>query len=367
MQKIDLAKLYKTQISLSEWFEKIGQSDTEALRLEDNEKRERLNVLWQRLGLPFDRPYKFSAADITSRSPEFSVFLAEHGQELCALRLIPSHPELPKLRLRGQTIEKVLDWFNEQKIDPQQYRADFTPHSESYLWSTIFVINQRGIFGEIICGGHHQLTQGFYDSGQPISFSFDFKDWQFSSSNEEAIQQVHEMINKLKVSNPDDRDFLARELNSTFIYDYLCGYFEATISKEFGLWFIDYNRLLSEVVNNSVQALNFEGDEELHGQIGCLGVARGRVRVVAFDKVTETALSSDEVLVCPMTTPEYLPLMQQAAAIVTDQGGILSHAAIIARELKKPCVVGTKKATTVLHDGDFVEVDAERGIVRLAS
>lgn len=64
MPNIDLAKLYKTQISLSEWFEKIGHKDVEALRLEDNEKRERLNVLWQRLGLPFDRPNKFSAVDI---------------------------------------------------------------------------------------------------------------------------------------------------------------------------------------------------------------------------------------------------------------------------------------------------------------
>ncbi|MFH1089187.1 MAG: hypothetical protein V1716_02065 [Candidatus Uhrbacteria bacterium] len=234
MQKIDLAKLYKTQISLSEWFEKNGHRDVAALRLEDNEKRERLDVLQKRIGLPFDRPYKFSAVDIANRSPEFLTFLAEHGQELCALRLIPSRPELPKLRLRGQTIEKVLDWFAEQKIDPQQYRADFTPHSENYLWSTIFVINQQGIFGEIIRGGHHQLTQGFYDSGEPISFSFDFKDWRFSSLNEAAIQQVHEMVKKLKVSNPDDQAFLVRELNSTFVHDYLCGYFEATISKEFG-------------------------------------------------------------------------------------------------------------------------------------
>jgi phosphoenolpyruvate synthase/pyruvate phosphate dikinase len=364
MQKIDLAKLYKTQISLSEWFEKNGHQDVAALRLEDNEKRERLDILQKRIGLPFDRPYKFSAVDIVSRSPEFLAFLAEHGQELCALRLIPNWPELPKLRLRGQTVEKVLDWFAEQQIEPVQYRADFVSHSESYLWSTIFVINQQGIFGEIIRGGHHQLTQGFYESGEPISFSFDFKDWQFSSSDEAAIQQVHEMVNKLKVSNPEDRDFLARELNSTFAHDYLCGYFETTISKEFGLWFIDYNRLLSEVINNSAQVLNSENNEELRGQIGCPGLARGRVHIVAFDQVTGTTLSSDEVLVCLMTTPEYLPLMQQAAAIITDQGGILSHAAIIARELKKPCIVGTKKATLVLHDGDLVEVDAEKGIVK---
>ncbi|MBS3166574.1 hypothetical protein J4444_05625 [Candidatus Woesearchaeota archaeon] len=65
-----------------------------------------------------------------------------------------------------------------------------------------------------------------------------------------------------------------------------------------------------------------------------------------------------------MTRPEYLSLINQAAAIITDAGGILSHAAISARELKKPCVIGTKNATKVLKDGDVVEVDATKGTVR---
>ena len=72
-----------------------------------------------------------------------------------------------------------------------------------------------------------------------------------------------------------------------------------------------------------------------------------------------------DVLVSKMTTPMYIPLMQKAVAIITDDGGILSHAAITARELGKPCIVGTKVATQVLHDGDTVVVDAERGVVRI--
>ena len=64
-----------------------------------------------------------------------------------------------------------------------------------------------------------------------------------------------------------------------------------------------------------------------------------------------------------MTRPEYLPVMHLAAAFVTDEGGIASHAAIVAREMKKPCIIGTKIATQVLKDGDLVEVDAEKGIV----
>ena len=65
-----------------------------------------------------------------------------------------------------------------------------------------------------------------------------------------------------------------------------------------------------------------------------------------------------------MTTPDFVPAMRRAAAIVTDEGGVTCHAAIIARELKKPCVVGTKHATQIFKDGDMVEVDANAGIVR---
>ena len=75
-------------------------------------------------------------------------------------------------------------------------------------------------------------------------------------------------------------------------------------------------------------------------------------------------LKEGEILVTHMTTPDFVPAMRRAAAIVTDEGGVTCHAAIIARELKKPCVVGTKHATQIFKDGDMVEVDANAGIVR---
>lgn len=71
-----------------------------------------------------------------------------------------------------------------------------------------------------------------------------------------------------------------------------------------------------------------------------------------------------DILVTVATHPDYLPAMRIARAIITDEGGLTSHAAIVSRELKIPCVVGTKTATHVLKDNDMIEVDAERGIVR---
>ncbi|MFH2105490.1 MAG: PEP-utilizing enzyme [Parcubacteria group bacterium] len=70
-----------------------------------------------------------------------------------------------------------------------------------------------------------------------------------------------------------------------------------------------------------------------------------------------------DILVCQNTDVRFLPLMKKAGAIVTDQGGLLSHAAIVARELKKPCLVGTKSATKDLQTGDMIRVGAQQGIV----
>jgi phosphohistidine swiveling domain-containing protein len=104
---------------------------------------------------------------------------------------------------------------------------------------------------------------------------------------------------------------------------------------------------------------------ELVGAVACKGngVVRGRVRIVLNPRISSD-FNDHEILVTTMTTPEYIFIMKKAAAIITDNGGLTSHAAIVSRELNVPCIVGTKHATQLLKDGDMVEVDAERGIVR---
>ncbi len=76
------------------------------------------------------------------------------------------------------------------------------------------------------------------------------------------------------------------------------------------------------------------------------------------DKVKE-----GDILISPATNPDLIIAMKKAAAFVTDRGGITSHAAIVARELKKPCIVGAGNATKILKDGDLIEVDAGEGVV----
>ncbi len=102
----------------------------------------------------------------------------------------------------------------------------------------------------------------------------------------------------------------------------------------------------------------------LHGIGASAGLVRGPARVV---KTLDEALSLKvgEILVCPATDPTWTPLFGIAAALVTETGGSLSHAAVVAREYRLPAVVGTYFATVQIHPGQMIEVDGERGIVTL--
>ena len=89
-------------------------------------------------------------------------------------------------------------------------------------------------------------------------------------------------------------------------------------------------------------------------------------KVVIHQSWTDTTkLNKNEILVTGMTNPQMVPFIKKASAIITDEGGITCHASIISREMKKPCITGTKNATQVLKNGDLVEVDANKGIVKI--
>ena len=102
----------------------------------------------------------------------------------------------------------------------------------------------------------------------------------------------------------------------------------------------------------------------LKGEIGNKGYVKGRVKIIKRkEQITE--VQKGDIIVSPMTTPDFVPAMKKAGGIITDEGGITCHVAITSRELGIPCIIGTKFATQVLHDGDLVEVDADKGVVRI--
>jgi len=118
---------------------------------------------------------------------------------------------------------------------------------------------------------------------------------------------------------------------------------------------------IDNVLKNQLDRL--ELSDVLKGSGVYTGIKQGGVKIIESVK-DEYKMHEGDILVATMTTPEMHSIIEKAGAIVTDEGGITCHAAVVAREFKIPCVIGTKYATKVLKDGDLVEVNAKEGIVR---
>jgi phosphohistidine swiveling domain-containing protein len=101
---------------------------------------------------------------------------------------------------------------------------------------------------------------------------------------------------------------------------------------------------------------------EIKGMAAYPGKAKGRARIV-LDPARAKDFRKGDILITGMTRPAFVPLMEKAAAFVTDIGGLLCHAALVAREMKKPCIIGTQNATKLIKDGEIIEVDADKGTV----
>ena len=110
--------------------------------------------------------------------------------------------------------------------------------------------------------------------------------------------------------------------------------------------------------------MGFNKVSEIKGSIACKGYAQGIVKIVN-STLDMAKVNKGDIIVSRNTNPTLMPVLKTAAAIVTDEGGIGCHAAIVSRELKIPCIIGTKTATRVLKDGMMVEVDAEKGIIKI--
>lgn len=117
---------------------------------------------------------------------------------------------------------------------------------------------------------------------------------------------------------------------------------------------------IKSVLKNNIKA----NTNNFSGIVASRGTAKGYVKIIKTTKDMSKVKKGD-ILVASTTRPELMPALRRCAAIVTDTGGITSHAAIISRELKIPCIVGTNIATQVLRDGDLVEVNANKGVVRI--
>jgi len=106
-----------------------------------------------------------------------------------------------------------------------------------------------------------------------------------------------------------------------------------------------------------------KGKDVIQGIVASKGRARGRVKIIL--KINDMQkMKQGDIIVSSMTRPEMVPAMKKAAGIITDEGGLTCHAAIVSRELNIPCIIGAKNATRLLRNGDLVEIDAQKGLIK---
>ncbi len=126
----------------------------------------------------------------------------------------------------------------------------------------------------------------------------------------------------------------------------------------------EYKKFFDEMKKDNGKDKDMASVKEINGMCASPGKAIGKVRI-CLKPHHISKINEGDILVTSMTRPEFVPAMKKAAAIVTDEGGLTCHAAIVSRELGKPCVIGTKTATKMLKDGQMVEVNANHGVVRI--
>ncbi|MBT3297465.1 hypothetical protein HN385_00920 [archaeon] len=278
---------------------------------------------------------------------------------------------------------------------------DFKKHQEKYFWL------QNSYFGSKICS-----IDFFKERKKNLNVNLKTEIEQrifLTRENKTKIIETYNLPKKIiNISNAiseciewqDERkghlllnihykDILLNEVARRFDYDkkYLTNFAFFEISKLFegvdlkqeaelrkecmGIHFTDEINVL-----NNKEALEFweefvdkevkEHLSEFKGTIASKGpnqITKGKVRVI-LDPFNIKHFNQGEILVTSMTSPEFVFIMKKASAIITDTGGLTCHAAILSREMKVPCIVGTKIATQVLKDGDLIEVDTRKGTVK---
>ena len=328
---------------MSQWMtamkeQSIGHSERLQEAIEaDLTKWERLKKLNEIIELPIDIHTHFSAADVISLSQNVKNFFSQYKNARFSIKAEPVEEckeQLPRHRQHGITQQECVEFVRQLKPAPENYAISIWEYFDSTLSGTI-VVGKEQIIVEAVEGSHSILTQGF--QGNVVQARHDFKNLNISDERlRPVVQQAIDALRCTDCSVPITNGFVA-------------GYFEF-LHCEKGFRFIDYN---TTPMMSVVDVKHVDG--VLNGMMASNGSCKGRVCVV-HDEKDFLKVQKGDVLVTPMTDPRFVPLLKKVVCIITDCGGVTCHAAIIARELRIPCIVGTGDATQLLKDGDMIEI-----------
>jgi len=181
----------------------------------------------------------------------------------------------------------------------------------------------------------------------------------FSLLLEEVARRTKYSLNDLKyVMPPEMKEIFTENIDQKILHERYNGCFLAWEKDQFDI--ITNQTVIKSIMNKESEHI----DKEIRGMSVSLGKATGPVKIVkSVEEISK--VKKGDILVAVMTRPDYIMAMEKAVGFITEEGGLTCHAAIIAREMGIPCIVGTRIATEVLKDGDIVELDANHGVIRV--
>lgn len=316
--------------------------------------------------------------------PKKKPFLLENKEDL--IKLAMNFPE--EVNNINELKEKNLDFF--KKIEK---------HILNYHWITnnyknITYLDEYYFFEKI------KVLKNKSRINEELKKLQEFEKKNYSKKNDliKKIEIDHESLNEINISEflgdwTDERKALnmlgnylmfkfaehcsnilkiSREDTELFIYDEIISFIQDNkidnkeiekrkegiiITRSDNKFQIISGKKAKEIIEKL--SLQSEDINIIEGTVASQGKIIGKVRII-HDPFKEV-LNKGEILVTSMTRPDFVPLMDKAAGFITDEGGLTCHAAIIAREMNKPCIVGTEIATKSLQNGDLVEIDAYHG------
>lgn len=349
--------------SISEWMKLAGIKNIEQFRLEDNTKRQRLAFLHKTINLPYLESEKISIGDIIDKNVKYQNLLTLGKNKEFLFKLLPINLDLPKIRSTKMNIKDIYTWLISKKINPKEYKLEVVTVPGNSQMSAIFCVNKKGVWGEVIKGSIWQFSHGVYKKTS-IVFFYNFERWFFTRRDLSVENFVKKAVKKIMVNDSEKKRKIKEKLTASFAGGgkYFEGYFECTLNPQGIIHFVDFNRKLYKILNKSIVTISHNLNC-LHGV--CLGPGKTTGTAFVMNGKKNHSIKDGEILVCSNASFEYLPLIKKAGGIISEQGAILSHAAIICRELKKPFVAHVKHATKNIKTGDIVQINADIGFVKI--
>lgn len=360
---------------MTEWLEElkrhgapIAEATLQELKRADMKKWERLKDLNRLIGLPIQAHYDFSPEEVIVQSPRAQDFFRRFPSPPYSVKVEP-RPVFEATHVRHRkhhaTREEVIAFVKQLTPDPSHYTVSIWEGFPIEYSGNLIFASSRGL-GEVKQGTPRDLTQGYITEGELIyEVEFDLRD---------PIASMGKLPSPLSEILAESLQYVRVPNGVAVPYDtahgYILGYFEFIYHSAKGYRFFDFNTVLMNnwatiaplLRNRARMGETTVNAIILRGRSAYPGIVEGRAIVVRGSEDIHL-VQEEDILITPITTTEYVPILSKVKAIACEWGGITSHPAIIARELKIPTIVGVKGLLDRVKTGDRVRIDADRGTV----